>query len=94
VVTRIFPHLAYRTAPTAFVNCELVRVTAPITGRLSPDLPHRGEIIDRRTLNLVEALSSEHGGASALCKQRTIAKMQASYGVDCIPACILFARNT
>jgi hypothetical protein len=38
------PHLAYRIAPTAFVNSELVRVTAPIAGRLSPDLPRRGEI--------------------------------------------------
>ena len=41
------PHLAYRIAPTAFVNSELVRVTAPIAGHLSPDLPRRGEIIDR-----------------------------------------------
>src|SRR5580704_3520141 len=55
-----FPHLAYRIAPTAFVNSELVRVTAPIAGRLSPDLPRRGEIIDRpMTVNLVEALSSD-----------------------------------
>src|ERR1700722_12929627 len=54
------PHLAYRIAPTAFVNSDLIRVTAPIAGRLSPDLPRRGEIIDRpMTVNLVEALSSD-----------------------------------
>ena len=29
------PHVVYRIAPTAFVNAELVRVTAPIAGRLS-----------------------------------------------------------
>jgi hypothetical protein len=47
-------------AATAFVNSELVRVTAPIAGRLSRDLPRRGEIIDRpMTVNLVEALSSD-----------------------------------
>jgi multidrug resistance efflux pump len=54
------PHLAYRIAPTAFVNSELVRVTAPMAGRLSPDLPRRGEIIDHSTtVHLVVALSSD-----------------------------------
>ena len=73
-----FPHLAYRIAPTAFVNSELVRVTAPIAGRLSPDLPHRGEIIDRRTtLNLVEALSSDRRHLLDLEQQSAVAKDRA-----------------
>ena len=29
------PYLAYRVAPSAFVNAELVRVAAPIAGRLT-----------------------------------------------------------
>jgi hypothetical protein len=31
-----FPHLAYRIAPTAFVNSELVQVTAPIAAAFHP----------------------------------------------------------
>ena len=33
------PHVAYRIAPMAYVNAELVRVTAPMAGRLARDLP-------------------------------------------------------
>src|ERR1700677_1028957 len=73
-----FPHLAYRVAPTAFVNSELVRVTAPIAGRLSPDLPRRGEIIDRpTTVNLVEALSSDRRHLLDLEQQSAVAKDRA-----------------
>lgn len=72
------PHLAYRIAPTAFVNSELVRVTAPIAGRLSPDLPRRGEIIDRSmTVNLVEALSSDRRHLLDLEQQGPVAKDRA-----------------
>jgi multidrug resistance efflux pump len=72
------PHLAYRIAPTAFVNSELVRVTAPIAGRLSPDLPRRGEIIERpTTLNLVEALSSDRRHLLDLEQQSAVAKDRA-----------------
>ena len=72
------PHLAYRIAPTAFVNSELVRVTAPIAGHLSPDLPRRGEIIDRSmTVNLVEALSSDRRHLLDLEQQNAVAKDRA-----------------
>jgi biotin carboxyl carrier protein len=72
------PHLAFRIAPTAFVNSELVRVTAPIAGRLSPDLPRRGEIIDRSmTVNLVEALSSDRRHLLDLEQQSAVAKDRA-----------------
>jgi multidrug resistance efflux pump len=77
-VWAFFPHLAYRIAPTAFVNSELVRVTAPIAGRLSPDLPGRGEIIDRSTkVNLVEALSSDRRHLLDLEQQSAVAKDRA-----------------
>ncbi len=73
-----FPHLAYRIAPTAFVNSELVRVTAPIAGRLAVDLPRRGAIIEQpTTLNIVEALSSDRRHLLDLEQQTTVAKDRA-----------------
>jgi multidrug resistance efflux pump len=72
------PHIAYRIAPTAFVNSELVRITAPIAGRLSRELPRRGEIIDRpTTVNLVEALSSDRRHLLDLEQQSAVAKDRA-----------------
>ena len=45
-VWAFLPHVAYRVASSAFVNAELVRVTAPMAGRLSRDLPRKGDIIE------------------------------------------------
>jgi multidrug resistance efflux pump len=39
------PYVTYRIAPSAFVNAELVRVAAPIAGRLALDLPHKGDFV-------------------------------------------------
>ena len=41
------PYIAYRIAPSAFINAELTRVTAPIAGRLTQDLPRKGEFITK-----------------------------------------------
>ena len=72
------PYVAYRIAPTAFVNSELVRVTAPMAGRLSPDLPRRGEIIDlATTVKLVEALSSDRRHLFDLEQRGAVAKDRA-----------------
>ena len=55
-VWAFLPNFAYRVASSAFVNAELVRVTAPIAGRLSRDLPRKGDIIEHSiTVNLIEA---------------------------------------
>jgi multidrug resistance efflux pump len=55
-----FPHVAYRIAPTAYVNAELVRVTASMAGRLASDLPRKGDIIAHSiTVNLTETLSPD-----------------------------------
>lgn len=40
------PYAVFRVAPSAFVNAELVRVTAPLSGRLSDALPAKGAWID------------------------------------------------
>ena len=77
-VWTFLPHVVYRIAPTAFVNAELVRVTAPIAGRLSADLPRKGEIIDRSiTVNLVKALSADRRHLLDLEQQSAVAKDRA-----------------
>jgi multidrug resistance efflux pump len=73
-----FPHVMYRIAPTAFVNAELVRVTAPIAGRLSRDLPRRGDIIDHAiTVNLIDTLSADRRHLLDLDQQSAVAKDRA-----------------
>jgi multidrug resistance efflux pump len=73
-----FPHVAYRIAPTAFVNAELVRVAAPMAGRLSRDLPRKGDIIDHTvTVNLTETLSPDRRHFLDLEQQSTAAKENA-----------------
>ncbi len=77
-VWTFLPHVVYRIAPTAFVNAELVRVTAPIAGRLSADLPRKGEIIDHSiTVNLVKALSADRRHLLDLEQQSAVAKDRA-----------------
>ena len=73
-----FPHVAYRIAPTAFVNAELVRVAAPMAGRLSKDLPRKGDIIEHTiTVNLTETLSPDRRHFLDLEQQSTVAKDRA-----------------
>jgi multidrug resistance efflux pump len=73
-----FPHIAYRIAPVAFVNSELMRVTAPIPGRLTQDLPRKGDIIDgATTVNLVDTLSPDRRHLLDLEQQAAVAKDRA-----------------
>jgi multidrug resistance efflux pump len=73
-----FPHLAYRVAPAAFVNAELIRVTAPMAGRLTHDLPHKGDIIDHSiTVNLTETLSPDRRHLLDLEQKSAVAKDRA-----------------
>src|SRR5262249_53544725 len=73
-----FPHIAYRIAPVAFVNAELMRVTAPIAGRLAQDLPRKGDTIDHATtVNLVDTLSPDRRHLLELEQQIAVAKDRA-----------------
>jgi len=73
-----FPHLAYRIAPVAFVNAELMRVTAPIPGRLASDLPRKGDTIDRATtVSLIDTLSPDRRHLFDLEQQSAVAKDRA-----------------
>jgi multidrug resistance efflux pump len=56
----ILPYITYRIAPSAFVNAALLRVSAPISGRLTQDLPHKGDFIDKPiTVSLITSLSPD-----------------------------------
>jgi multidrug resistance efflux pump len=69
------PYVTHRVAASAFVNSELVRVTAPFAGRVSATLPRTGDLIERPTaLNLVEALSPDRRHLLDLELQYTISK--------------------
>lgn len=55
-----FPNVFHRVSSNAFVNAELMRVTSPIAGRLSADLPQKGQFIsDTSAMTLVESLNPD-----------------------------------
>lgn len=72
------PHVTYRIGTSAFVNAELMHVTAPIAGRLSPDLPRKGDFIDhQRSVALVETLSPDRRHLLDLEQQQSVAAKRA-----------------
>jgi multidrug resistance efflux pump len=72
------PYVGYRIASSAFVNAELVRVTAPIAGRLTRDLPLKGDFIEHSTpVTLIKALSWDQQRLLDLVSRQTIAKERA-----------------
>ena len=74
----VFPFMAYRVAPSAFVNAELVRVTAPISGRLTRDLPGKGDYIkDAANVPLVVSLSTDRRHLFDLERQNAVAQDRA-----------------
>lgn len=69
------PYIAYRVAPSAFINAELVRVTAPIAGRLTQDLPRKGDFIAKPTpVTLIQALAPDRRHLLDLERQYAVAK--------------------
>jgi multidrug resistance efflux pump len=72
------PHVGYRIATSAFVNAELVRVAAPIAGRLTRDLPRKGDFIEQpAAVTLIETLSRDQRHLLHLGSQYTVAKERA-----------------
>ncbi len=72
------PYLAYRVAPSAFVNAELVRIAAPMSGRLTRDLPSKGDFIkDAANVPLIAALSPDRRHLFTLEGQLAVAKERA-----------------
>ena len=73
------PYVAYRIAPSAFVNAELLRVAAPIAGRLAQDLPQKGDFVERPvTVSLVESRSPDRRQLLDLERQYAVAEEQAA----------------
>jgi multidrug resistance efflux pump len=73
------PYIAYRIAPSAFVNAELLRVAAPIAGRLAHDLPRKGDFIEQPvTVNLIESRSPDRRHLLDLERQHAVAEEQAA----------------
>src|SRR5687768_15678583 len=73
-----FPYLTHRVAPSAFVNAELVRVAAPIAGRLTLDLPNKGDFITQAAnVPLVAALSPDRRHIFDLERQHAVAQERA-----------------
>jgi multidrug resistance efflux pump len=71
------PYVTYRIAPSAFVNAELVRVAAPIAGRLTQDLPRKGNFVEMpSTVRLIQALSPDRRHLLDLDRQLAVAKEQ------------------
>ena len=73
-VWAFLPYVGYRIASSAFVNAEIMRVTAPIAGRLTRNLPRKGDYIEHAsTVVLIETLSRDQGPLLHLNSQYTVA---------------------
>jgi biotin carboxyl carrier protein len=72
------PYVSYRISNAAFVNAELVRVAAPMAGRLTRDLPRKGDFIEHpEAVKLIEALSRDQRHLLDLVSRYTVAKEHA-----------------
>lgn len=77
-VWAFLPYVTYRVASSAFVNAEIVRITAPMAGQLTRNLPRKGEYLESaRSMNLVEALVPDRRQLVALEQSHTIARAKA-----------------
>jgi multidrug resistance efflux pump len=71
------PYLTHRVASSAYVNAEIVRVTAPIRGRLSAELPEKGSFIqDETAITLVEAPVADRRQIAVFEQQFAVAAAQ------------------
>jgi multidrug resistance efflux pump len=71
------PYLTHRVASSAFVNAEIVRVTAPIRGRLSAEIPGKGAYIeDDAAITLVEAPVADRRQIAIFEQQFAVATAQ------------------
>lgn len=72
------PYVAYRVSSSAFINAEMMRVNAPISGYLANDLPHKGKFIDHpEKLTLIQSYSVDRRRLLDLERQSAIAKERA-----------------
>jgi multidrug resistance efflux pump len=68
------PYVAYRISSSAFVNAKIMRVTAPIPGYLSSDLPRKGRFVEHpEKLTLIQSYSVDRRRLLDLKRQRKVA---------------------
>jgi multidrug resistance efflux pump len=73
-VWAFMPYFAYRIAPSAFINAELMRVTAPIAGRFAPDTLRKGDFIAQPAMvTLIQSLSPDRRHLLDLDRQYAVA---------------------
>jgi multidrug resistance efflux pump len=69
------PYVAYRVSSSAFINSEIMRVSAPISGYLALDIPHKGKFIDHpETLTLIQSYTADRQRLLDLERQQAMAK--------------------
>jgi multidrug efflux pump subunit AcrA (membrane-fusion protein) len=72
------PFAAYRVSSSAFINSEVMRVTAPIPGFLSSKLPRKGEyIVENETLPLIKSYAADRHQLLEMEGQQAAAKERA-----------------
>jgi multidrug resistance efflux pump len=69
------PYVTHRVAVSAFVNSQLLRVTAPFSGQVSQMMPRKGAFLDAaQSLTIVEPLSPDKRHLQDLELQFALAK--------------------
>lgn len=72
------PYFTNRVASSAFVNAELMRISSPMAGRLTREMPHKGRYLDKATsITLIQALSSDRRHLLDLDRQHAMATERA-----------------
>ena len=76
----VAPYVAYRVSSSAFINAEMMRITAPIPGYLSSELPHKGEFINQASkLTLIKSYTVDRRQLVELESQQSAAKERATF---------------
>jgi len=73
------PYVAYRVSSSAFINSEMMRVTAPISGYLAYDIPRKGEFVEHPTnLTLINSYSADRRRLLDLEGRKAVAEERAA----------------
>jgi multidrug resistance efflux pump len=74
-----FPYVVYKVAPTAFINAQLIRITAPINGQLTQDLPRKGNLTDPSiSTRLIQSITIDRSRLVEVEQQYEDAKAKAN----------------
>jgi multidrug resistance efflux pump len=74
------PFAAYRVSSSAFINSGVMRVTAPIPGYVSDELPRKGQYIaEAETLTLIKSYTADRQRLLEMEGQQAAAKHRAEF---------------